>query len=154
MLCSAREAEQKWASEICLFFHGVRGKRGNGSQELQQGFIRYTVSCPPLLIRRLLASKVFQLEKSRHLGAPARICEPFLCLNRSAGCTVSFRVRGSSSHRPRYLDHIEADGCGLYRLACERNLDGIVGKLRRGLYDTLRVLKDQGHDYTIKRTAD
>jgi hypothetical protein len=30
------------------------------------------------------------------------------------------------SHRLRYLDHIEADGCALYRLACERKLEGNV----------------------------
>jgi bifunctional non-homologous end joining protein LigD len=45
-----------------------------------------------------------------------------------------------SGHRLRYLDHIEADGRGLYRLACERNLEGIVGKDRGGLYDTRRPL--------------
>lgn len=45
-----------------------------------------------------------------------------------------------SSHRLRYLDHIEADGCGLYRLSCERNLERIVGKHRGGLYDTRRPL--------------
>src|SRR5437773_6383332 len=36
--------------------------------------------------------------------------------------------RGRSASRLRYLDHVEADGCGLYRLACERNLEGIVAK--------------------------
>ena len=43
------------------------------------------------------------------------------------------------------LDHIEADCCALYRLACERNLEGIVGKHRGGLYDTRRPvwIKDQ-----------
>jgi bifunctional non-homologous end joining protein LigD len=45
-----------------------------------------------------------------------------------------------ASHRLRYLDHIEANGCGLYRLSCERNLEGIVAKHRGGLYDTRRAL--------------
>jgi ATP-dependent DNA ligase len=45
-----------------------------------------------------------------------------------------------SSHRLRYLDHIEADGCALFRLACERDLEGIVAKHRGGLYGTRKAL--------------
>src|SRR5262249_22261085 len=45
-------------------------------------------------------------------------------------------LSGKRSHRLRYLDHVEVDGCALYRLACERNLEGIVAKHRGGLYDT------------------
>lgn len=49
--------------------------------------------------------------------------------------------RGKRSvHRLRYLDHIEAVGCRLYRLACERGLEGIVAKHRGGLYDNRRPL--------------
>src|SRR5439155_790480 len=35
---------------------------------------------------------------------------------------------------------LEADGCALYRLACEGDLEGIVAKHRAGLYDTRRPL--------------
>jgi bifunctional non-homologous end joining protein LigD len=45
-----------------------------------------------------------------------------------------------SRSRLRYLDHVEEDGCALYRLACERNVEGIVAKHRDGLYDTRKPL--------------
>src|SRR5262249_8027460 len=47
---------------------------------------------------------------------------------------------GKRSHRLLHLDHIEADGCALYRLACGRNLAGIVAKHRDAPYDTRRAL--------------
>jgi len=49
-------------------------------------------------------------------------------------------VPRSTSHRLRYLNHIEVDGCTLYRLACETDVEGIVAKHRGGLYDTRRQL--------------
>ena len=33
-----------------------------------------------------------------------------------------------------YCDHIEGDGGGLFRLACEHDLEGVVAKHKRGLY--------------------
>ena len=36
---------------------------------------------------------------------------------------------GKRLHRLRYLDHIEADGCALYRLACERILRRSLGSI-------------------------
>jgi len=44
------------------------------------------------------------------------------------------------SYRLRYLDHIEANGCALYGMACERELEGIVAKHRGGPYDARRPL--------------
>ena len=35
-----------------------------------------------------------------------------------------------------YLDHIEQRGCDLFRVACERDLEGIVGKWAHGTYRT------------------
>ena len=34
----------------------------------------------------------------------------------------------------RYLDHIESRGVDLFRAACERDLEGVVGKWARGSY--------------------
>jgi ATP-dependent DNA ligase len=61
-----------------------------------------------------------------------------LCSNASEGFAVSFPRAARS--RLRYLDHVEDDGCALYRLACERNVEGIVAKHRDGLYDTRKPL--------------
>jgi bifunctional non-homologous end joining protein LigD len=36
--------------------------------------------------------------------------------------------------RIRYVDHIESRGADFFRLACERDLEGIVGKWRHGSY--------------------
>lgn len=33
-----------------------------------------------------------------------------------------------------YANHIETEGCAFYRLACERDLEGIVAKLKHGAY--------------------
>lgn len=35
-----------------------------------------------------------------------------------------------------YVDHLERRGCGLYHAACERDLEGIVGKWAKGRYHT------------------
>ena len=42
--------------------------------------------------------------------------------------------------RLRYLDHIEDHGCALFRLACEKDLEGIVAKHRGGSYDPKRAV--------------
>jgi ATP-dependent DNA ligase len=51
-----------------------------------------------------------------------------------------------------YLDHIAERGCDLFRVACERDLEGIVGKWARGTYqiDTRRTswLKIKNPGYT------
>jgi bifunctional non-homologous end joining protein LigD len=38
--------------------------------------------------------------------------------------------------RLMYLDHIHERGCDLYRVACERDLEGIVAKWAHGTYRT------------------
>jgi ATP-dependent DNA ligase len=38
--------------------------------------------------------------------------------------------------RVRYLEHVEERGCDLFRVACERDLEGIVGKWTHGTYQT------------------
>jgi ATP-dependent DNA ligase len=35
-----------------------------------------------------------------------------------------------------YVDHLERRGCGLYHAACERDLEGVVGKWAKGRYHT------------------
>ena len=35
-----------------------------------------------------------------------------------------------------YLDDLEQRGCDLFRVACERDLEGIVGKWASGTYQT------------------
>jgi bifunctional non-homologous end joining protein LigD len=35
-----------------------------------------------------------------------------------------------------YVDHVDGNGTGLHRLACEHDLEGIVAKHRRGVYVT------------------
>lgn len=54
------------------------------------------------------------------------------------------------------LDHIEADGCGLYRRAWERDLEGIVAKHRAGPYDNRRRLwvKRRAIDRANRRHAE
>ena len=54
-----------------------------------------------------------------------------------------------------YLDHIEQRGCDLFRVACERDLEGIVGKWGQGTYQTDGLatswLKIKNPDYTQMR---
>jgi ATP-dependent DNA ligase len=45
------------------------------------------------------------------------------------GCANPVRGR-----RPRYVEHIDARGTDFYGIACERNLEGIVGKWKHGTY--------------------
>lgn len=51
-----------------------------------------------------------------------------------------------------YLDHLEARGVDLFRVACERDLEGIVGKWTEGTYRTdgraTSWLKIKNRDYT------
>ena len=46
------------------------------------------------------------------------------------------RIMPTTETRVLYLDHIEHRGCDLFRVACERDLEGIVGKWTRGTYQT------------------
>jgi ATP-dependent DNA ligase len=64
---------------------------------------------------------------------------PFKRIARRLNAWSSIPSRRSRSWL-RYLDHVEEDGCALYRLACERNVEGIVAKHRDGLYDTRKPL--------------
>jgi ATP-dependent DNA ligase len=57
---------------------------------------------------------------------PQRIREPKLRL-RSV-------VLGDHRERLLYCDHIEQEGEGLFRLACEHDLEGVVAKWKSGLY--------------------
>ena len=38
--------------------------------------------------------------------------------------------------RVLYLDHIERRGCDLFRAACARDLEGIIGKYAAGIYQS------------------
>ena len=46
------------------------------------------------------------------------------------------RIMPTIQTRLLYLDHIEQRGCDLFRVACERDLEGIVGKWTHGTYRT------------------
>ena len=46
------------------------------------------------------------------------------------------RIMPTIETRLLYLDHIEHRGCDLFRVACERDLEGIVGKWAYGTYRT------------------
>ena len=54
-----------------------------------------------------------------------------------------------------YLDHLDARGCDLFRVACERDLEGIVAKWACGTYRTdgraTSWLKIKNRDYTRMR---
>ena len=54
-----------------------------------------------------------------------------------------------------YLDHLEERGCDLFRVACDRDLEGIVGKWRCGTYRTdgraTSWLKIKNREYTQMR---
>jgi bifunctional non-homologous end joining protein LigD len=41
-------------------------------------------------------------------------------------------VRRTASSRVCYADHVERDGCRLFELICQRDLEGIVAKLKHG----------------------
>ena len=54
-----------------------------------------------------------------------------------------------SSDRLFYCDHIEQHGESLFRMACERDLEGIVAKKKGNPYiDTTRWLKIRNKDYS------
>ena len=46
------------------------------------------------------------------------------------------RIMPTIETRLLYLDHLEQRGRDLFRVACERDLEGIVGKWTRGTYQT------------------
>jgi bifunctional non-homologous end joining protein LigD len=46
------------------------------------------------------------------------------------------RIMPTIETRLLYLDHIEQRGCDLFRVACERDLEGIVAKWTHGTYRT------------------
>jgi ATP-dependent DNA ligase len=50
------------------------------------------------------------------------------------------------SSRMRYVDHVDANGVGLFELACQRDLERIVAKLRR----TSTWFKIRNPDYSQK----
>jgi ATP-dependent DNA ligase len=58
----------------------------------------------------------------------------------------------SQNSRLRYHTHVERHGRALYKLASERDLEGIVAKRRDGLYDTNRPawIKIKNPDYSQK----
>jgi bifunctional non-homologous end joining protein LigD len=62
------------------------------------------------------------------------------------------RIMSTIETRLLYLDHIEERGCDLFRVACERDLEGIVAKWAQGTYwtDGRRTswLKMKYADYT------
>ena len=54
------------------------------------------------------------------------------------------------AHRLLYCDHVERDGEGLFRLACEQDLEGIVAKRKSDPYlqGHARWLKIRNRDYS------
>ncbi len=54
--------------------------------------------------------------------------------------------------RVLYLDHVAERGCDLFRVACERDLEGIVGKWTGGMYQAdgrnTSWLKIKNSDYS------
>jgi bifunctional non-homologous end joining protein LigD len=56
-----------------------------------------------------------------------------------------------------YVDHLEARGLALFRAACERDLEGIVGKWREGRYETDGMstswvkIKNPGYTHMVGR---
>ena len=65
------------------------------------------------------------------------------------------RIMPFIESRLMYLDHIEGRGCDLFRVACERDLEGIVAKWARGTYRThgraTSWVKIKNLDYTQMR---
>lgn len=58
--------------------------------------------------------------------------------------------RVSLSSRLRYADHVERNGTGLFELICQRDLEGVVAKLRHGNYVSDR---EQSTWYKIRNPA-
>jgi len=58
--------------------------------------------------------------------------------------------------RLRYHSHIERLGCALYKLTCERDLEGIVAKRGDGLYETSKPawIKIKNPNYGQKEGRD
>ena len=65
------------------------------------------------------------------------------------------RLLPTRDSRLRSLDHLAARGCDLFRMACERDLEGIVAKWGAGTYRTdgrsTSWLKIKNPDYTQMR---
>jgi bifunctional non-homologous end joining protein LigD len=65
------------------------------------------------------------------------------------------RIMPTIECRLRSLDHIAQRGCDLFRVACERDLEGIVAKWAKGTYRTdgraTSWLKIKNPDYTQMR---
>jgi ATP-dependent DNA ligase len=63
------------------------------------------------------------------------------------------KIIPARSSRLLYVDHVDGPGEDLFRLVCERDLEGIVAKLKRGAYisDDQRTsawLKIKNRSYT------
>jgi bifunctional non-homologous end joining protein LigD len=60
--------------------------------------------------------------------------------------------RRAASSRVCYTDHVERDGCGLFDLICQQDLEGIVAKLKHGNYtshlDDSTWIKVKNRDYS------
>jgi len=65
------------------------------------------------------------------------------------------RIMPTIETRLLYLDHIEQRGCDLFRVWCDRDLEGVVGKWAQGTYRTdgraTSWLKIKNPDYTQMR---
>ena len=48
------------------------------------------------------------------------------------------RLLGFKTSRVLYADHVEREGCRLFELICQRDLEGIVAKLKHGHYTSDR----------------
>jgi ATP-dependent DNA ligase len=63
-----------------------------------------------------------------------------------------FATLSDTESRLRFHSHVERHGKALYKLTCERDLEGIVAKHRKRLYDTRKPawIKIKNPDYSQK----
>ena len=65
-------------------------------------------------------------------GLPSIDCEDLTGLPLLDRKRRLLRIMPFVESRLMYLDHIEQRGCDLFRVACERDLEGVVGKFGGG----------------------
>jgi bifunctional non-homologous end joining protein LigD len=64
------------------------------------------------------------------------------------------RIMPKAESRVLFLDSIAERGCDLFRVACERDLEGVVGKWTRGTYQTNDGTScGESVEHAIRRTA-
>jgi bifunctional non-homologous end joining protein LigD len=54
------------------------------------------------------------------------------------------RLLGPNCRRLLYVDHLDGRGAGLFRVCCEQDLEGVVGKWKYGRYFAVRSNRQTG----------